>query len=68
MQNRATHEERAQTQSRVAREPIPLNQRAAYSPAEFAALCGRSPTWTYRLIYRVACVPEGVHPLVSYPS
>jgi hypothetical protein len=43
---------RAQTQSRVAREPIPLTHRVALSPAEFAALCGRSPTWAYRLIYK----------------
>jgi hypothetical protein len=43
--------QRAQTQSRVAREPIPLNERAALSPAEFAALCGRSATWAYRQIY-----------------
>jgi hypothetical protein len=25
--------------------------RAAYSPAEFAALCGRHPSWAYRLLY-----------------
>jgi hypothetical protein len=25
--------------------------RAAYSPAEFAAACGRHATWTYRLLY-----------------
>ena len=25
--------------------------RAAYSPAEFAASCGRHPTWAYRLLY-----------------
>src|SRR5260370_30493013 len=31
--------------------PVPLSDRAAYSPAEFAALCGRSPTWAYRQIY-----------------
>src|SRR5262245_15198472 len=30
---------------------LPLNERAAFSPAEFAALCGRSPTWAYRQIY-----------------
>ena len=47
----AVHGQRAQTQSRVAREPIPLEKRAALSPAEFAALCGRSPTWAYRQIY-----------------
>ena len=44
--------QRAQTQSRVARELIPLSERAALSPAEFAALCGRSPTWGYRQLYR----------------
>ena len=43
--------QRAQTQSRVAREAIPLDKRVAFSPAEFAALCGRSPTWAYRQIY-----------------
>ena len=26
-------------------------RRAAYSPAEFAALFGRNPTWAYRLLY-----------------
>lgn len=51
MQDGVSHRQRAQTQSRVAREPIPLTQRAALSPAEFAALCGRSPTWAYRQIY-----------------
>jgi len=25
--------------------------RAAYSPAEFAASCGKHATWTYRLLY-----------------
>jgi hypothetical protein len=51
MQNNQLLGQRAQTQSRVAREPIPLGERAAFSPAEFAALCGRSPTWGYRQIY-----------------
>jgi hypothetical protein len=27
-------------------------RRAAYSPAEFAASCGRHPSWCYRLLYR----------------
>jgi hypothetical protein len=45
------HGQRAQTQSRVARERIPLSERLGYSPAEFAALFGRSPTWGYRQIY-----------------
>jgi hypothetical protein len=51
MQDNTLPGQRAQTQSRVAREPIPLGERAAFSPAEFAALCGRSPTWAYRQIY-----------------
>jgi hypothetical protein len=25
--------------------------RAAYSPREFAASCGKHPTWAYRLLY-----------------
>ena len=51
MQCKEVHGKRAQTQSRVARKPIPLVERAAFSPAEFAALCGRSQTWGYRQIY-----------------
>jgi hypothetical protein len=48
---RQTIPRKAQTQSRVAREPIPLSERLGYSPAEFASLFGRSPTWGYRQIY-----------------
>jgi len=51
MQTIESHRKCAQTQSRVAREPIPFHERAAYSPTEFAALFGRSPTWGYRQIY-----------------
>jgi len=51
MQTTTKHGQWAQTLWGVARERIPLNQRAAFSPAEFAALCGRSPTWAYRQIY-----------------
>ena len=45
---------RAQTQSRAARKPRPLNlsERLAFSPKEFAAAVGRSPTFGYRAIYR----------------
>ena len=34
--------------------------RAAYSPAQFAASCGRHPTWAYRLLYagKVRAVTE----------
>jgi hypothetical protein len=32
----------------VPRLPV---KRAAYSPAEFAAACGRHPSWAYRLLY-----------------
>jgi hypothetical protein len=48
MQDDKNHRKRAQAQSRVAREPISLDKRLAYSPTEFAALCGRSATWGYR--------------------
>lgn len=57
MQESTKHGQRAQTQSRVAREPIPLGERAAFSPAEFAALCGRSPTWAHRQIYAARLRP-----------
>jgi hypothetical protein len=40
-----------QTQSRAAREPIPLGERLGYSPSEFGSLFGRSATWGYRQIY-----------------
>src|SRR6478736_6283641 len=51
MSYQAVHGQWAQTRSRVARKLVPLAERAAFSPAEFAALCGRSPTWGYRQIY-----------------
>ena len=51
MQYEEGHRQRAQTHSRVARELIGLSERAAYSPSEFAALFGRSPTWGYRQLY-----------------
>lgn len=51
MNKQVSHEQRAQTQSRVAHEAIPLGERLGYSPAEFASLFGRSPTWGYRQIY-----------------
>jgi Helix-turn-helix domain len=66
MQSTISHRHRAQTQSRVAREPIPLGERAAFSPAEFAALCGRSPTWAYRQIYagRIRPISDCGHLLI----
>jgi len=30
---------------------VPLADRLAYTPQEFAALLGKSATWAYRLIY-----------------
>jgi hypothetical protein len=47
-----SHSQRVQTQSRAAREQIPLNDRLSFSPAEFAALNNKSATWGYRRIYR----------------
>jgi hypothetical protein len=40
--------------SNVAKTCVPRlpTKRAAYSPAEFAASCGRHPSWAYRLLYR----------------
>jgi hypothetical protein len=48
-----SHSQRAQTQSRAAREPqaISLNERLAFSPREFAAALGKSATFAYRQIY-----------------
>jgi hypothetical protein len=46
------HSQRAQTQSRAAREQIEVNDRLSFSPAEFAALNGKSATWGYRRIYQ----------------
>jgi hypothetical protein len=51
MQSNTSHRQRAQSLWVVAREPIPLTERLGYSPAEFAVLFGRSPTWGYRQIY-----------------
>jgi hypothetical protein len=31
--------------------PTKNTKRAAYSPAEFAASCGRHASWAYRLLY-----------------
>jgi hypothetical protein len=44
---------RGQTQARAARESqtININERLDFSPAEFAALFGRSPTYGYRQLY-----------------
>jgi hypothetical protein len=33
------------------RQDHEATHRAAYSPAEFAASCGRHPSWAYRLLY-----------------
>jgi hypothetical protein len=51
MQCSTSHRQRVQTQSRVARKPVPLTERLGYSAAEFAASCGRHPSWAYRLLY-----------------
>jgi hypothetical protein len=32
-------------------KPIPISERAAYTPSEFAALFGHEQTWGYRQIY-----------------
>jgi len=45
------HSQRAQTQSRAARERIDINQRFGFSPKEFGEANGKSATWAYRQIY-----------------
>jgi hypothetical protein len=47
----------AQTETHFDGKAIPLDKRVAYSPAEFAALFGRSPTWGYRQIYAARIKP-----------
>ena len=37
--------------SRAARELVSLSERLAFSPKEFAAVIGKSPTYAYRQIY-----------------
>jgi hypothetical protein len=51
MQNIVSNRQRAQTQSRIAREPIPLSDRLGFSPKEFSRANGKSATWGYRQIY-----------------
>ena len=53
MQENVSHSQRAQAQSRAAREPhlIILNQRLGFSPKEFSEANGKSATWGYRQIY-----------------
>jgi hypothetical protein len=41
---------KGQTSGEVER-PIPLSERAAFTPAEFASLFGHEQTWSYRQIY-----------------
>ena len=48
------------------RNQLQLTSRAAYSPAEFAAFCGRHPSWAYRLLYanKLKAVTELGHILI----
>ena len=38
-------------QADKAEKPVPLSERAAFTPAEFASLFGHEQTWGYRQIY-----------------
>jgi hypothetical protein len=33
------------------KNPVPLSERLAYTPAEFASLFGKHPVWAYRRLY-----------------
>jgi hypothetical protein len=63
-----THSQRAQAQSRAAREPktANLSERLTFSPKEFAAAVGRSPTFAYRAIYKgwVRTISDGVRMMI----
>ena len=54
MTSNVDHGQRAQTQSRAARElkQINLSERLALSPREFGSALGKSVTYGYRAIYR----------------
>jgi hypothetical protein len=41
----------AESISECAMQQSPSISRVAYSAAEFAASCGRHPSWAYRLLY-----------------
>ena len=61
------HSQRAQTQSRAARQPVNLSERLALSVKEFAAALGKSPSFIYRKIYagRIKPIPDTGRLLVS---
>jgi hypothetical protein len=41
----------AQARRSQKKQPAPLSERLAYTPGEFASLCGKHPVWGYRRIY-----------------
>ncbi len=51
MDHLTEHSQRAQTQSRAARESVNLGERLALSVSELAAALGKSPTYVYRAIW-----------------
>lgn len=51
METPATKPSAPQTERKSETFVVPFSERAAYSPAEFAALFGRKKTWTYRQLY-----------------
>src|SRR4051794_14510711 len=51
MENEAKEKSPAKRAGKSPRIVVPLSERAAYTPNEFAALFGHRTTWGYRLIY-----------------
>lgn len=67
MQNE--HNPNEQAEKRIARSPkieVPLLDRAAVTPNEFAALFGKQTTWGYRQIYagKIAVIKTLGHTLI----
>ena len=62
-----SHSQRAQTESRAAREPFNLNERLALSPRELGAAIGKSATYIYRQIYagRLRPIADSGHMMIS---
>jgi len=51
MKNTTNTRQSADQNAEIEKAGARANERLAYTPAEFAAMFGKSKTWTYRLLY-----------------